>query len=321
MNLSFLMKNESSDVINSLIDDANTIATKSLIPLTKCISAISMFVIGVIYIVSINWVLTLIIMPLGLITAILNWVTQERFFKNAQEKKGISASLWKSFSEILKGIIPIRIYKRETYYQKPVNEKIEKMRDVSVKQSRLEKTNYFVANALFMISIGIILTASAIMVSKGMMLIGGMVAILMYNHMITDPLISILETKQLSADIRVSLKRIMDFLAVKDDENRSIKRADVDEILLNEIGFSYVKNANESILKNITFKIAKNDKLAIIGETGSGKSTLVKLIAGLFSPDMGRIEYYRNGRIVDYFPKMSYLYQGDTCSMTAYLII
>lgn len=87
MDLSYLMKKESSDIINSLVDDINVISEKSLDSLKRTVSASTTFVIGVIYIVSINWILAIIIISLGLITAILNWFTQKKFIYNAERKK------------------------------------------------------------------------------------------------------------------------------------------------------------------------------------------------------------------------------------------
>lgn len=226
-------------------------------------------------------------------------------------EKNVSISLWKSFSEVFKGIIPIRIFGQEKKMENIVNTKIEEMLKISIKQNELEKINYFVASSLFMISIGIILIVSAIMVSKSMISIGSMVAILMYNHMITDPLIEILETKQASVSVQISLDRLSSIFKLPDDINNKILRSKVDCISLNDICFAYYNEQEDFILKNINLKLSMNEKIAIFGETGSGKSTLVKLIAGLLNASQGSIEYFYKGVKVDYLPSLSYLYQNS----------
>jgi len=301
-----LMRKDLNDTLNLLVEDINVLSEKSLRPLTKSVLAGVMFIVGIAYIVSISWILAIVIVPFGVITALLNRWTQKKYIKNAEKRKEVSISLWKSFSEQLKGIITIRIFKREEHFKVVVNHQIDQLTDVSLKQSQLEKINYFIASALFMISIGFILTISAIMVVENLITVGAMVAILMYNHMIVDPLISILETRHDAASLNVSYKRIEALLQLKDDLNCKKDRFHVDLIEIENIVFSY---SDKVIIDNVSMSINSNDKVAIMGETGSGKSTIVKLIAGLFNPATGYIKYYSKGKQIEGFPTVSYLYQ------------
>ena len=61
-----------------------------------------------------------------------------------------------------------------------------------------------------------------------------------------------------------------------------------DEIKFEKVGFSYLPKDNK-ILSDINIRIEKNDKIGIIGKTGSGKSTFINLFCGLLSPQKGRI--------------------------------
>ncbi|MFV0255611.1 MAG: ABC transporter transmembrane domain-containing protein [Erysipelotrichaceae bacterium] len=306
MDLKYLMQKKSSEIVNSLIDDINVVSDKYLEAFKIKIWAVTSFTIGVVYIYSINEVLALIIIPLGFITATLNWYTHKKFINIAQSKKEVSISLWKSFSEIFMGILPIRIFKNEGEVKNSVKVEIQKLKEISTNQKKLESLNYFVASSLFMLSIGVILTVSSVMVSEGMILIGSMVAILMYNHMITDPLIDILETRQIKALVSVSIGKIKNILDTPDDENVNLKRGNVDKIILKNVQFGY----NDKIMiSNINLDIHSNEKIAIFGKTGSGKSTLVKVIAGLFNASRGDVLFFSNGKKVDFLPTISYLYQ------------
>lgn len=107
---------------NAMLEDVSIISDKILLPLTNIVKSGIIFIIGSIYITRINYILALIIIPLGIITAVLNAVSEKKYIENAVDKKAIYVSLWKSFSEIFKGIIPISIYKREKDYGKIVEE-------------------------------------------------------------------------------------------------------------------------------------------------------------------------------------------------------
>ena len=73
------------------------------------------------------------------------------------------------------------------------------------------------------------------------------------------------------------------FFQIKDEENSKDKKLKVDDILIQNLSFKY-KDTDQFILKNINIKIKKNSSIGIIGKTGCGKSTLIKIFLGLLEP-------------------------------------
>ena len=69
--------------------------------------------------------------------------------------------------------------------------------------------------------------------------------------------------------------------------NKNFKKVTFNSLRFKSVNFDYVGKTN--IFNNINFKINHGDKICIIGETGSGKSTLVNLILGLIRPSKGKI--------------------------------
>ncbi len=302
---------DSSDLTNALLEDISVIAEKYLLPLTNILLSSVMFIIGVGYIIRINHILALIVVPLGIITAVLNWISEKKYIKNANEKKELSVSLWKSFSEIFKGIVPIRIYNRENDYKQIINSRVETFKSVSNRQNLLEKINSFIASFLFMFSIGIILIVAGWLTATNKMSIGGMVAVLMYNHMITDPLITLIETKKISVEVKTSIKRLNLFLNISKSSTPE-KRGFCDEVKFKNLFFNYKNNKeNNYILKDINLHIHKNEKIAIFGQSGAGKTSLIKLIAGFYNSYEGEISYYLKQEKTEYLPTISYLYQNS----------
>ena len=72
------------------------------------------------------------------------------------------------------------------------------------------------------------------------------------------------------------------------NEGINLKSSDIESIVFSNVTFSY-PNANNNALENISFKINKGDKLAILGKNGAGKTTLVKLLLRLYDPQEGEI--------------------------------
>jgi len=73
--------------------------------------------------------------------------------------------------------------------------------------------------------------------------------------------------------------------------NKLKKIEDINHINFNNVNFKY-PNTSKNILKNINLSIKKKDKIGIVGETGSGKTTLINLISGLLKPTKGKIRIY-----------------------------
>ena len=99
----------------------------------------------------------------------------------------------------------------------------------------------------------------------------------------------------LSINFKGSIPTINDFLNILDRENNIEDDKKTfnslpfnDSIKIDKISFNYEEN-QAFILKNFDFEIKKGEKIVIKGETGSGKSTLVNIISGLFKPTKGKI--------------------------------
>jgi len=92
------------------------------------------------------------------------------------------------------------------------------------------------------------------------------------------------------------LKQIFDFLALPDEENSKLneqknnidEQSDINEITFRHISFTYPET-DKKVLDDITVTLEKGKKIAVVGENGSGKTTFIKVLTGLYDPDEGEI--------------------------------
>lgn len=112
-----------------------------------------------------------------------------------------------------------------------------------------------------------------------------------------------------------AVEDIRQFLNMPNEFNRDTNKPipdDVRTITFENVSFRY-PNAEKETLKNLNFTIQKGDKLAIVGVNGAGKSTIVKLLCGLYTPTSGRILInnvdIRNYNIIDYYSLFSVVFQ------------
>lgn len=90
--------------------------------------------------------------------------------------------------------------------------------------------------------------------------------------------------------LRSVLERLMEIYYAEKEENINKKgiEKEIQRIQLTNVSFKYFKSG-ENILKRINISIKRGEKIAIVGKTGCGKSTLIKLILGLYKPTEGQL--------------------------------
>lgn len=126
---------------------------------------------------------------------------------------------------------------------------------------------------------------------EGKLSIGMLVACYMIAGLLIEPIKNLSNLQEDFQGAFVAIDRLNDILMAKNEENRNkvLNKDTIESIDINELSFSY--GYREKILKEINLKVKKGDKVAIVGETGCGKSTLAKLLIGFYNSYNGSISY------------------------------
>ena len=134
---------------------------------------------------------------------------------------------------------------------------------------------------------------------------GGIIAVLQYIGMITNAVISISWTLAWLPKVKVSMRRLNEIHSSPDEEKIPEGEGKIPngfDLEIRNLSFTY-PNSTKSVIENISLSIKEGEHVALIGGTGSGKSTLIKLLAGLFEPSEGEIMIgdasYKDMRKVD----------------------
>lgn len=134
---------------------------------------------------------------------------------------------------------------------------------------------------------------------------GGVIAVLQYIGMISNALISISWTLAWLPKVKVSMRRLNEIHSSPDEETIPEGEGEVPngfDIKIRNLSFTY-PDSTKNVLENLSLSIKQGEHIALIGGTGSGKSTLIKLLAGLFEPSEGEIliggASYKDMRKVD----------------------
>ncbi|MBP2240368.1 ATP-binding cassette subfamily B protein [Cytobacillus eiseniae] len=194
--------------------------------------------------------------------------------------------------EMLAGIRVIKAFDRNEYEKghfKMVNDTLMK-RSMTAEQLVLT----LMPIMMFVVNLGIIagLWMGVIKVNEGTLQVGVILAFINYLNIMMNGLMSSSHVLMQIARSFPSADRIVQVLETKIEITEPEQPSKMDEIRgdveFREVHFSYSKNG-EYVLTNLSFKANAGQTIGIIGSTGSGKSTLVKLIPRLYDPDSGDI--------------------------------
>ncbi|MFB5087435.1 ABC transporter ATP-binding protein [Psychrobacillus sp. PGGUH221] len=147
---------------------------------------------------------------------------------------------------------------------------------------------------LFVVNIGVVfgMWMGAIKVNEGTLQVGVILAFINYLNIIMNGLMTSSHVLMQITKSFTSSNRIQQVLDTEIDIREPVNPASLLEmegkVEFRHVNFSYSKNG-EYVLKNISFQAKAGETIGIIGSTGSGKTTLVKLIPRLYDPDSGEI--------------------------------
>jgi len=306
VDISEIDKISTIEFANIAVEDSTIIAENYLVPINNLFISIFTFSMALIYMLRINWMLTIILFPLCLLTALVSKKLQSKMEVYVSNKRENSKILFNNFSQIIFGIKSIRSFKKETYFSNVIEDSSNKLKTSDIKQAQLESLSEGVLSCLFMITIGLILMVTSIFLIKGMITFGIMVAILMYNNMLVDPLLQLVNIQAQMIKVKESMSRIDALFKMREYKPSYHYEERINKIVVDNVTFKYPKS---DIKMLFNFSVNQKEKVLVFGNSGIGKSTLAKILTGFYKPLSGTIRFYSNDIELSYIPYISYLEQ------------
>ncbi|WP_394542829.1 ABC transporter ATP-binding protein (plasmid) [Priestia aryabhattai] len=205
-----------------------------------------------------------------------------------------------STAELLEGVEVLKANDSTNYALQTYSHKFKKWLPIRLKAQLGSITLWMSILFIFTLGNAIAFAICSYLWSKGSISLGTVYMIFFYTELLRQPIeqIRVQITNLQSAD--ASLKRINELFDIKNDiiiKPKDSIEEDLPEVVFKNVYFKYENN--KVILRNIDFQLAKGNTLAIIGESGSGKTTISKLIMRLYEPYQGEI-FLRGKNISSY---------------------
>ena len=203
------------------------------------------------------------------------------------------ANLNSFVQERLSGIKEIQIFNRQKIESKNFEKINERHKKAWLKTVWYNSIFFPIAEISISVSVGLIVwyAGSNIIKLDNFVSLGTIFLFIQLSQMLFKPLRQIADKFNTLQMGMVAAKRVFEILdsnyTIPDNGNSNLKDIDGD-IIFENVNFSYTRNNN--VLNNINLTIKKGEKIAIVGATGSGKSTIVKLIMRLYDIEEGEIK-------------------------------
>ena len=291
LDLAFYRRNNTGDLMNRITEDVSRVrmyvgpAVMYTVNLFFTITfvIISMFII--------NPTLTLyVLIPLPVLSFVIYYVNQliERASTQIQEKL---SDLTTNAQETYSGIRVVQSYGREKEMIKFFAAESEVYRQKQLYMAKIDSIYFPAMTFLIGCSIIIVVYAGGMQVGAKHLSAGDLAAFLMYTNMLMWPVSSLGFTASMIQRSIASQKRINEFLhhlpEVVEDP-KGVEKIIEGEITFDHVSFTYPDTGIKA-LKDVSFKVAAGKRLAIIGRTGAGKSTIADLIMRMYDVTGGKI--------------------------------
>ena len=290
LSLNFYKKNRTGDLMNRISEDVTKVRMYFGPAIMYSINMLVLFVVAIIKMYNIDSTLTnYTLLPLPILSLsiyVLSRVINERSTIVQQYLSKLTANAQETFS----GISILKSY--------GIEYKVMVEFDELTNVAKEKNINLFKAQALFFPLMILLIGLSNILViyvgglryMEGSISLGVIAEFIMYVNMLTWPVAVVGWVTSIIQQAEASQKRINEFLKHQPEiENQTeeqflIKGA----VEFRNVTFTY-DDTNITALKNVSFKIAEGETFAILGNTGSGKSTILNLIARLYDTSSGEV--------------------------------
>ncbi|MDU4448027.1 MAG: ABC transporter ATP-binding protein [Anaerococcus vaginalis] len=292
--LTFFDKNSVGDILSRVTNDIDTIAQSMNQSLASLFSSIVQFLGTIIMMFYTNWqmaVTAIVSSTFGFIFMFLIIGKSQKYFSMRQKSLG---KLNGHIEEVYSGLNIVKSYNAKNYV-------LEKFDQANYDVYKASQMSQFLSGLMMplMIFIGnlgyvAICIVGAVLTIKGKITFGVIVAFMSYVRLFTSPLSQIGQAMTSIQSTAASSERVFEFLDEKEMEDEKEKTEYLDpqkafgNIGFENVEFSYEGNKKPTIT-NFSADIKKGQKVAIVGPTGAGKTTMVNLLMKFYQINKGDI--------------------------------
>ena len=289
--LSYFDRSSVGDILSRITNDVDMVGQSLNQSLSSVVSAGAQLIGVLIAMFVVCWqmaIAAICTVPLSLVFMTIIAKTSQKYFKKAQMSLGaLNGVAEESYS----GAFIIKSFNAEEIKLKEFEKANEGIYQNAIKSNFLSglmmPLNHFVGNIGYVA----ICVVGGYLFVNGKIEIGVLTAFIIYLNLFRSPMQQIGQAMTYLQQMAASAERVFEFLDIEEQEDESHKTAKIEnvkgEVVFDNVSFSY--NPEKQIIKNFTAHVNPGDKIAIVGPTGAGKTTMVNLLMRFYDINKGKI--------------------------------
>ncbi|WP_420582640.1 ABC transporter ATP-binding protein [Reichenbachiella sp.] len=291
LSLSFYRKNNTGDLMNRISEDVSRVRMYVGPAIMYGINLFTMFLIVIPFMLSINVELTLYsLLPLPFLSFSIYYVNNiinKRSEEIQESLSGLSTFVQEAFS----GIRVIKAFVREQDYNDKFSVASNDYKKKSLRLAFVQALFFPLIMSLIGLSVILTVYVGSIGILQGELSTGNIAEFIIYVNMLTWPVTALGWITSIIQRAAASQKRVNEFLHTKNDivSEKNIEKDIFGDLTFEDVNFTYPDSGIEA-LKGVSFDVQAGESIAIIGTTGSGKSTIANLLCRMYDTTAGSVK-------------------------------
>ncbi len=288
--LSFYRRNNTGDLMARISEDVSKVRMYLGPAIMYGINLFTLFLILIPYMISVNARLTLYaLLPLPILSISIYFVNN-LINKRSEEIQRALGGLTTFTQEAFSGIRVLKAFAREKDSAEQFDRKSNEYKDKSLQLTFVNALFFPLVMALIGLSTILTVYVGGIEVMRGAISTGNIAEFVIYVNLLTWPVTSVGWVTSIVQQAAASQARINEFLHTKNDvlSTQNLEKEIDGHIVFDKVNFVY-PDSGIMALKEVSFEVEPGQSLAIIGTTGSGKSTIANLLLRMYDATEGKI--------------------------------
>lgn len=289
--LSYFDKTSIGDILSRITNDVDTIGQTMNQSLASLVGAITMFFGSLLMMFITNWIMALV----GILSTVVGFVfmmiimgKSQKYFTMQQEELGrVNGHVEETYT----GHLIVKAFNNEAKTKQAFDAMNEKLYTSAWKSQFLSGMMMPLMGFVGNLGYVAVCVTGAILTIKNMAQIGDIVAFMLYIRLFTQPLSQFAQAGTSLQSTAAASERVFGFLSEAEMDTEEGKKDHIDDIKGN-VSFKNVKfgyNPDKIIIKNFSADVKSGEKIAIVGPTGAGKTTLINLLMKFYELNEGEI--------------------------------
>ena len=282
------------DLLSRITNDSDTIAQGLNNSVATFVHSVVLLLANLVMMMISNWILALATIFASMLGFALTSIVMKKSQKYFIAQQANLGKINGHIEEIYSGHNIVKVYNATTEETQKFNDLNTSLYSSAWKSQFLGGIMGPVMNFIGNFGYVVVCVLGSVLVVNNLATIGTIIAFIMYARMFTNPLSQIAQSLNFLQSTAAASERVFDFLGQEDLPDESHKQSYLSpsvvkgNVEFENINFGY--NQDKTIINDFSIKIKQGQKVAIVGPTGAGKTTIVNLLMRFYEPQEGTIK-------------------------------